>query len=195
MVVVTWTRDARSIVFLSYRSAPVAKLARAFTAPVAGGAITPLPLDRAGLLSFSPDGRLVAYNRDFRNLELRKRYVGGQAHDLYTYDFARRELKRLTDWKGTDTFPMWTAGAIYFVSDRGAGFRRNIWRYDLTTRAVRQVTHFSDYDVDWPSLGPRAMRHRLADADHAFHVRRSSGRTDEAVVDDLLDAMVAWMNR
>lgn len=44
------------------------------------------------------------------------------------------------------------------------------------------------------SLGPRATLHRLFDADHAFHVRRTSGLTDEATLDDLLDTMVAWMH-
>jgi len=156
-VVVSWTLDSRRVVFLSYRAAPVATLARAFSVPVGGGMVEALPLDRAGPLSFAPGGHAIAYNRDFRNLELRKRYVGGQAHDLYTYNFDTHALRRLTDWKGVDTFPMWTAGKIYFVSDRGAGFRANIWRYDLATQAVRQITHFDTYDVDWPSLGPGAI--------------------------------------
>ena len=53
---------------------------------------------------------------------------------------------------------MWAPGGkIYFVSDRGAGFRANIWRYDLATKAVNQVTHFTDFDVDWPSLGVSAI--------------------------------------
>jgi tricorn protease len=157
VVVVSWALDSRRVIFLSHRDAPVAKLVRAFSVPVDGGMIEALPLDRAGPLSFAPNGHVVAYNRDFRNLELRKRYVGGQAHDLYTYDFNSRVLKRLTDWRGTDTFPMWAGDKIYFLSDRGAGFRANIWRYDVVTQAVSQVTHFDDYDVDWPSLGPAAI--------------------------------------
>ena len=52
---------------------------------------------------------------------------------------------------------MWASDRIYFVSDRGAGFRANIWRYDVDTHAVSQITHFGDYDVDWPSLGPKAI--------------------------------------
>lgn len=43
------------------------------------------------------------------------------------------------------------------------------------------------------SLGPRATLRVLPDADHAFHVRRSSGTTDDATLDVLLDTMVAWM--
>jgi len=151
-MVVAWTPDSERVVFLSHREAPVTKLVRAFSVPVSGGLPEQLPLDRAGRMSFAPRGHAIAYNRIFRNLELRKRYLGGQQQDIYTYDFDTRALTRLTDWKGTDTAPMWFGKKIYFVSDRAKNFRQNIWSYDLDTRAFRQLTDFADYDVDWPSL-------------------------------------------
>ncbi len=30
----------------------------------------------------------------------------------------------------------------------------NLWRYDLATKALKQITSFKDYDVHFPSLGP-----------------------------------------
>jgi predicted alpha/beta-hydrolase family hydrolase len=42
-------------------------------------------------------------------------------------------------------------------------------------------------------LGPRATLLLVEDADHSFHVRKRSGRTDAAVFADLLDAMTAWV--
>ena len=152
-LVLGWTPDSRRIAFLSSHDSANQPQFRAYTVPVEGGAPQRLPLDRSGLLSFSPDGGSVAFTREFRDFELRKRYVGGQQQDVFTYDFAKHSLVRLTSWKGTDTAPMWAGHVIYFVSDRGAGFRRNIWAYDLRTRRTHQVTHFADYDVDWPSLG------------------------------------------
>jgi tricorn protease len=150
--VVAWTPDSRRVVFLSHSAAPVAKLVRAFSVPVSGGFSEQLPLDRAGRMSFAPGGHAIVYNRIFRNLELRKRYLGGQEQDIYTYDFDTHALTRLTQWKGTDTDPMWFGRKIYFVSDRGKNFRQNIWSYDLDTHSFRQLTDFADYDVDWPSL-------------------------------------------
>ena len=138
---------------------PVTKLVRAFSVPLSGGLPEQLPLDRAGRMSFAPGGHAIAYNRIFRNLELRKRYLGGQEQDMYTYDLDTHALTRLTDWKETDTAPMWFSRKIYFVSDRGKNFRQNIWSYDLDTRAFRQLTDFTDYDVDWPSLS--ASTHHL----------------------------------
>ena len=156
-LVVAWTPDAREIVFLSKRASPVYRIDQAFAVPVEGGLAQLLPLNRSGLLSYGPGGRVIAFNRVLRNFELRKRYLGGQAQKIFTYDFDSRTLTRITDWKGTDTAPMWFGRHIYFLSDRGAGFRANIWVYDLDSHAVRQVTRFADTDVDWPSLGGRTI--------------------------------------
>jgi uncharacterized protein len=43
------------------------------------------------------------------------------------------------------------------------------------------------------ALGARATLHVVDGADHAFHVLARSGRSDEQVRDELLDAMAAWM--
>ena len=152
-LVVAWTPDSRRVVFLSDRGAWASKVLRAFSAPIEGGPAQALPLDQAGSLSYSADGESVAYTRTFTDLASRKRYLGGEAEDVFTYDLAGHRLTRITDWKGTDTDPMWSGRRIYFVSDRGAGFRANIWRYDLDTGAFHQLTRFADYDVDTPTLG------------------------------------------
>ena len=42
-------------------------------------------------------------------------------------------------------------------------------------------------------LGQRAALQLFDDADHSFHVRARSGRTDQQVLDSMLDAIVAWI--
>jgi uncharacterized protein len=42
-------------------------------------------------------------------------------------------------------------------------------------------------------LGSRATLRLLEAADHSFHVLKSSGRNDRAVMDEALDAFVAWV--
>ena len=44
------------------------------------------------------------------------------------------------------------------------------------------------------ALGRRATLRLYQDADHSFHVPRRSGRTDEQVRGEMLDALVAWIN-
>jgi hypothetical protein len=41
-------------------------------------------------------------------------------------------------------------------------------------------------------LGKKATLHVVGDADHGFHVRKRSGRTDEEVLAELADAVVSW---
>ncbi|NKF21174.1 S41 family peptidase [Solimonas marina] len=152
-MVLGWTPDSKNVVFLSRAEAWNSWYGKLFSVPLTGGLPTALPLDRGGLMSYSPDGKQIAYNRIFRNFRTWKRYDGGLAQDVYTYDFASKQLTRITDWKGTDTAPMWYGHTIYFLSDRDANRRENIWAYDLDTKQYREVTHFSDYDVDFPSIG------------------------------------------
>ena len=42
-------------------------------------------------------------------------------------------------------------------------------------------------------LGARATLRVIEDADHSFHVRKQSGRTDEQVLDELAAAAAEWM--
>jgi tricorn protease len=152
-MVVTWTPSSQGIVFLSRRTAWNSWYGRLFEVPVSGGLPVALPLDSGGLMTYSPDGTSIAYNRIFRNFRTWKRYDGGLAQDVYTYDLGAKKLRRITDWKGTDTAPMWYGRKIYFLSDRDKNRRENVWVYDLDTKAFREVTHFTDYDIDFPSLG------------------------------------------
>ena len=180
-LVLGWTPDGKRIVYLSGQGAPNGGLDRAFSVPAAGGAPEALPLDRAGLMSFSSDGREIIYNRIFRNFELRKRYLGGQHQNLWRYEFASKTLTRLTDWKGTDTNPMWVERKVFFLSDRGSDFRKNIWVMDLDTRAIRQITRFADYDVDWPSLGAGGIA--FQQGGKLYHLDPSSEKLDEIKVE------------
>ncbi len=152
-MVVTWTPDGKGIVFLSRRDTFNSWFGRLFVVPLEGGLPVRLPVDTAGLCTYSPDGTKLAMNRIFRNFRTWKRYYGGLAQDVWIYDLHSHSCERVTHWKGTDTFPMWCGDTIYFASDRGPEGRLNLWAYDVKTKAFRQVTHFADYDIDWPSLG------------------------------------------
>jgi len=44
-------------------------------------------------------------------------------------------------------------------------------------------------------LGPRATLHVIQGADHSFSVLKRSGRTDDAVLDELADAITVWARR
>ncbi|MEO1969687.1 MAG: S41 family peptidase [Sphingomonadaceae bacterium] len=157
-MVLTWTPDSQYVVYLSKRDAWNDWIQTMYKIPVTGGMPEKMPIDTAvGLATFSPDGQSIAYNRIFRNFRTWKRYNGGLAQDVYTFNFKTRKLDRITDWSGTDTSPMWYGRKIYYLSDRDANRRANIWVHDLDTGKDREVTHFTDYDIDFPALGGDAI--------------------------------------
>jgi len=155
--VITWLPDSQHILYLSRRDTFNDWFGRLFKVRIDGGLPELLPIDKGGLTSFSPDGTKIAYNRIFRNFRTWKRYTGGMAQDIAIYDFKNNTYERITDYPGTDTYPMWHDDTIYFGSDRGPERRINLYSYSLKTKQVRQLTDFKDYDVDWPSLGPDAI--------------------------------------
>ena len=81
-MVVTWTPDGKSIIFLSRRTTYNDWFGQMFLVPREGGAPSQFPVPVGGVTSFSPDGSKIAYNRIFRNFRTWKRYTGGMAQDI-----------------------------------------------------------------------------------------------------------------
>ena len=77
-------------------------------------------------------------------------------HPLYKRIIARSTKITAHD-EANDAQPMWHGSTLYFLSDRDDKFRSNIWAYELDTDTVRQVTHFEDFDIHFPAIGPSDM--------------------------------------
>src|SRR5215471_1349341 len=156
--VIAWTPNSQRIVFLTRRDASNGWTKRPYTVSVDGGLPQPMPMDEGGLLSFSADGNKVAYNRIFRNFRQWKRYTGGLAQDITLYDIKNNTVDAvIPHTEYTDTFPMWHGNTVYFTSDRGDAHKLNHYSYDTASKQVEQLTHFDEFDVMWPSLGPDAI--------------------------------------
>ena len=157
-MVVTWTPDSQYVVYLTKKDQWNTWVQNMYKVPVSGGLPTPMPIDSSvGLASYAPDGHTIAYNRIFRNFRTWKRYNGGLAQQVFTYDFNTRQLNQITNWSGTNTSPMWYGHKIYYLSDQDGRRRANIWVYDQDSKQTREVTHFTDYDIDFPALGGDAI--------------------------------------
>ena len=150
-----WTPDGKSVLFRSNRTSFSYRFNKLFTVPTTGGLEKELPLPQAGLASFSPDGTALAYNRIEREGATWKRYRGGLQAYVSIYDMANNKYSELPHTDATDFYPMWRGRKIYFASDRSGTV--NLFSYDLDSKALKQCTHYSDYDVKAPSLGPDAI--------------------------------------
>lgn len=183
-LVVGWTPDGHSVVYLARDSAETDWNSRLYTVPLQGGLPQRLPLDSGSLLTYGPDGHTIAYTRIFRDFRTWKRYDGGLAQKIATYDFSTRTLRQLTDWHGTDTQPLWFHDRIYFLSDRDAHRRLNLWCLDTKTNQVRQITHFTDYDIDFPSLGDTGIVFQQAGQLHVLDLPDETLHTLKLTVPD-----------
>jgi tricorn protease len=155
-IVMTW-RDNETVVYRSRRTQWNPFKGELTLARLSGGVPEALPLPRGGWCSFSPDGKKLAYNRVFREFRTWKRYRGGQADDIWLYDFDTKQTTRLAEDPAQDIFPMWAGDKIYFVSERGENHQANLWVLDTKTKATRQLTKFTEFAVKFPSLGDKAI--------------------------------------
>ncbi|MBK7693621.1 MAG: PD40 domain-containing protein [Saprospiraceae bacterium] len=126
-----------------------------YTANINGSMPEQLPFPHGGFCSYSPDKKKIAFNRVFREFRTWKRYKGGQADEIWIYDFASKQTTKITDNDAQDIIPMWTGNKVYYVSDRDK--RMNIFVYDFTTLQTKKLTDFKDFDVKFPSLGDKAI--------------------------------------
>ncbi len=154
--VADWTPDGKSILIRSRRASAIQRYDRFFLVPAAGGFERMLPLPTGGYASYSPDGNRLAFVSPSYDNRTWKRYRGGNAPDIWVYDFKANRSEKITDWDGADEWPMWVGHTIYYCSDQG-GRRANLWAWDVDQRTRRQVTHFEDYDVKWPSAGTNSI--------------------------------------
>jgi tricorn protease len=155
--VINWTPDGKSIVYLSRRTSFNDWFAKLYTISIDGGLPVRIPVDKGGLASFSPDGSQMIYNRIFRNFRTWKRYTGGMTQALWLYDFKNVTSEALTPNDHAYTFPMWRGNTLYFGSDRGDDHRVNLYSMDMTSKQMKELTHFTDYDMSWPGIGPDSI--------------------------------------
>jgi len=150
--VAEWYPDGKSLLLRSGSHSSIQRYSRFFRLGLTEALPELLPLPTAGYATFAPGGGRIAYVAPTYDNRTWKRYEGGNAPNIWTYDFAANQSDKITDWKGSEEWPMWFGDTIYYCSDRD-GVRANLWAFDTRTRQHRQVTRFTEYDVKWPSIG------------------------------------------
>jgi tricorn protease len=141
-----WTPDGKRVVFASTRATDAPTGApRFWTISVNGGEATPMPMPRAYQGQISPDGRYVAYRMNNSWDEERRNYRGGQNRPIWIMNLTTYDVVT-PPWKDSkDMEPAWVGNVVYFISDRDGV--ANVWSYDMATKALKQVTDYSDFDV------------------------------------------------
>lgn len=152
-----WTTDGR-LLFSSNGLSGLGRMSRLFLVNPEGGLPEALPVPYGADGAVSSDGEWLAYTPYQRDFRTWKRYMGGMASDIWLFNLRDHSARKVTDWGGTDTMPMWHGRTLYYLSDAGPAHRLNIWKYNPQTRRREQVTRHRDFDVKWPSMGPGPNR-------------------------------------
>lgn len=148
-----WTPDGR-LMFFAGGMGTYPRTNELWTVAAAGGLPAKVPVPYGANGTVSADGKWLAYTLHSRDHRTWKRYRGGMATDVWLYQLDTRESRRITDWEGTDSLPMWNGEELIYLSDDGPAHRLNLWSYDTRTGDRRALTSYDDFDVKWPSIGP-----------------------------------------
>ncbi len=194
-----WTPDGTRVLFRSLRDANGGSTESAlYTVPVDGGLPVKLPMPTSGAGDFSPDGKRMIYSPLFRDFRTWKRYQGGWAQDLYIFDLATLDLTPVAHPCAPSATPCGSATPIYFVSDRDGTL--NLYRYDIASQEVDELTHETVWDVRWASSDNASKI--VYELDGELHVYDTTAAKDTklaiAVPDDGLNTRPsrypAWKN-
>ncbi|MCG6957313.1 MAG: protease, partial [Gemmatimonadetes bacterium] len=182
-----WTPDGRSVVFASTReNPPQNSFFRLFLVPVDGGLPQPLPLPRATMGAYAPDGSHVAYQeipREFmpqwHEASFWRHYRGGRTEPIRVFDPTDASVTKLPWTDSNDSDPMWIGNTIYFLSDRD--FTTNVFAYRTDSKELTQLTHHDDFDVMNATAGPDAVAYEQAGYIHLLDTR--TGRSERLNID------------
>ncbi len=183
-----WTPDGKGILFRSMRDSWDLANQHLYVISMDGGLPQQLPMPRAGAGTLSPDGKTVFYSPLFRDFRAWKRYQGGWAEDLWTFDLASHEAKNLTDDVRTDRDPMWIGGRLYFASDRTGTL--NLYSMAADGGDLKQLTRSTSWDVRWPSASEDGQI--VYEMGGELHVFDSASAADRKLDIRVPDDGVAW---
>ena len=77
------------------------------------------------------------------------------ADDIWIWDPGKKSVANITENVAQDIFPMWVGDEIFFASDRD--MIMNLFVYNLKTKTTEKVTHFTEYDVKFPSTDGKVI--------------------------------------
>ncbi|HXI64428.1 MAG TPA: S41 family peptidase [Gemmatimonadales bacterium] len=149
-----WYPDGQSILYASPMESGRDRFFQLYRVSKDGGMPVKLPVPYGEFGAISPDGKWLAYVPQSQDFRTWKRYRGGWNSRIWLYNLETGASKQVAPSDANNSQPMWHGRTLYFLSDRGAGERANIWAYSLDKDLIRQVTRISDYDIHFPAIGP-----------------------------------------
>ena len=151
---IDWYPSGNELLYASSRESGKQRFSQFYKVDAEGGLSEKLPVAYGEFGSLSPDAKQIAFNERSVLFDTWKRYRGGSNGNIWMFDLTTLASTNITNTNAGCELPMWHGNRIYYMSDRGAEQRDNIWVYDINAKTNTQVTHYTDFDIHFPSLGP-----------------------------------------
>ncbi|PMD99547.1 hypothetical protein BWI97_00925 [Siphonobacter sp. BAB-5405] len=145
-VVRSWSPDGKHLLFTSTANSTTPRYPKLFTVSLNGELPQELPIIMSGnWASYSPDGQTIAYTTITDAFNTWKRYRGGMTTPIRLVNTKTMDSELIPHVNASDVQPVWIGSKVYFLSDRNRIM--NVFEFDRSTKQVKQITHYTDYDV------------------------------------------------
>jgi len=152
-----WYPAGDKLLYTSSRESGKQRFSQFYKVDANGGVSEKLPLAYGEYGSLSPDAKQIAFTERSVVNATWKRYRGGMNGNLWIFDLETFASTNISNTLAGVELPMWKSDKIYYMSDRGPEQRENIWVYNIKTGTTEQVTHYTDFDIHYPSIGPKEI--------------------------------------
>lgn len=148
----------------------------------------PMEFPFAGVLDavVGPDGRRVAFSMTLGD--------SVDQNDIWTYDLADGERRKLAAMPGLQHEPVWSPDGktVYFLSGKGQQ-THDIWSVDVATGSTEQLTVNALYHFDIAARNDGALVYSGNQEGHYdLWLRPAKGEPERLTDDAALDARPAW---
>lgn len=151
-----FSANGKAVIFSSSRANsatssgyPTGAMPELYSVSIEGGTPEQILTTPALEARFSQDGSLLAYmdNKAYEN-KYRKHDISAFARDIWVMDTQSNAHKRLTQYKGADSTPVWSNSGkhIYYLSEQGLN-NFNVWKMPVTGGASIQITEHETHPV------------------------------------------------
>lgn len=147
-----WSSDGKTLLF---RSRSVPRSFGLYTTGLKAGPEGKLPIEFASHGVFGPTENDVAFTRFNRFDDAWFHYDGGMQNQIWVGNISARKFKQVTNQPGTNEFPAWEAGNIYFANERQAKF--TLFSVPASGGGVKKVAGPYPFEIREVSSGPGAV--------------------------------------
>jgi len=145
-----WTPDGSKVAYVSDANTPGSFSTGLKLISPQGGLPISTKLEEIFDLSFSADGKKVAFSRNNSHNFNWRRYRGGTQGRIAFSDVNATDYKEIPSGRENRWQPMWIGDDVYYIGDKNLG-TRNLYVWDTKTNKEKQLTNFSDVDIKWPN--------------------------------------------